>query len=109
VVSGDLSDRVAVYLQPDFASDASGALNVGQLRDAYFDLFLDRDRTLRLRVGQSKIPFGWENMQSSSNRSPSTARTRSTARSRTSATWARSSTGRRRGRARASGRSWTVG
>jgi hypothetical protein len=70
VVSGDLSDRVAVYLQPDFASDASGTLNVGQLRDAYFDLFLDRDRTLRLRVGQSKIPFGWENMQSSSNRIP---------------------------------------
>jgi len=70
VLSGDMSDRVSLYIQPDFASDVSGTLHVGQLRDAYFDLFLDRGKTFRLRFGQSKVPFGWENLQSSSNRIP---------------------------------------
>lgn len=41
-----------------------------QLRDAYFDVFLDSLHTYRLRVGQSKVPFGYENLQSSSNRLP---------------------------------------
>lgn len=68
VVSGDVSDRVHVYIQPDLATDASGQLHFAQLRDAYFDLYFDRAKTLRARVGQSKVPFGWENMQSSSNR-----------------------------------------
>ena len=70
VLSGDVSDRVSVYVQPDFASDVGGALFVGQLRDAYADVALDRARTWRVRLGQSKIPYGWENMQSSSNRIP---------------------------------------
>jgi hypothetical protein len=74
VLQGDLSDRVSFYLQPDFAVNVSNQ-SVGerregfaQLRDAYVDTFLDADRSLRLRFGQSKVPFGWENMQSSSNR-----------------------------------------
>ena len=70
VLSGDVSDRVSVYIQPDFATEVSGTLHLGQIRDAYFDLFLDRGKTFRLRVGQSKVPFGWENLQSSSNRLP---------------------------------------
>jgi phosphate-selective porin len=70
VLSGDVSDRVSIYVQPDFASDVNGTLSVGQLRDAYADVALDRARTWRVRLGQSKIPFGWENMQSSSNRIP---------------------------------------
>ena len=68
VLSGDVSDRVSVYIQPDFASSVGGSLHVGQLRDAYFDVALDRAKAFRVRVGQSKIPFGWENLQSSSNR-----------------------------------------
>jgi hypothetical protein len=40
------------------------------LRDAYFDLALDSAKTFRLRIGQSKVPFGFENMQSSQNRLP---------------------------------------
>jgi len=43
---------------------------LGQLRDAYVDLGLDSKNEFRLRVGQSKIPFGFENMQSSQNRLP---------------------------------------
>lgn len=76
VLQGDLGDRVSFYLQPDFATAVSSQ-SVGerregflQLRDAYFDAFLDPDKRFRLRFGQSKVPFGWENMQSSSNRIP---------------------------------------
>lgn len=66
---GQLHERVYFYLQPDFASNASGtALNFGQLRDAYFDVSLDKAGEYRLRIGQSKVPFGFENMQSSQNR-----------------------------------------
>jgi hypothetical protein len=68
ILSGEVSDRVFIYLQPDFATDVSGTLHYTQLRDAYFDLAIDRAKTFRLRFGQSKIPFGWENLQSSSNR-----------------------------------------
>ncbi|MGE0407124.1 MAG: porin [Candidatus Korobacteraceae bacterium] len=67
VFSGDLNDRVSMYFQPDFAS-SGGGLNFGQIRDLYFDVNLDREKEFRIRVGQSKIPFGFENLQSSSNR-----------------------------------------
>jgi len=70
VVSGDVSDRVSVYIQPDLATDAGGGLHFAQLRDAYFDVYLDAAKTFRVRAGQSKVPFGWENLQSSSNRLP---------------------------------------
>ncbi|MEH3038680.1 MAG: porin [Sphingomonas paucimobilis] len=74
ILQGDLGERVSFYLQPDFATAVSSQ-SVGerregflQLRDAYFDAFLDPEKRFRLRFGQSKVPFGWENMQSSSNR-----------------------------------------
>ncbi|MEY4216882.1 MAG: hypothetical protein RLZZ68_1338, partial [Bacteroidota bacterium] len=68
---GQLSPRVYFYIQPDFASaPSSSSLHFGQLRDAYFDIGLDRDNAFRFRIGQSKVPFGFENMQSSQNRLP---------------------------------------
>ncbi len=67
IVQGNISDRVSIYIQQDFAS-ANGSLNYGQIRDAYFDLALDKKKTWRVRVGQSKIPYGFEALQSSSNR-----------------------------------------
>ena len=70
VFSGQISNRVYFYVQPDFASDVTGELNFGQLRDAYFDLGLDDSNEFRIRLGQSKIPYGFENMQSSQNRLP---------------------------------------
>ncbi|RZK78872.1 MAG: porin [Pedobacter sp.] len=71
VFSGQISKRVYFYLQPDFATAGpSGNLNFGQLRDAYFDLGLDKNNEFRVRLGQSKIPFGFENMQSSRHRTP---------------------------------------
>jgi hypothetical protein len=69
IFSGDVSDRLSIYIQPDFASSASSnALHFLQLRDAYFDVSLDLNKVYRFRVGQSKIPYGFENLQSSSNR-----------------------------------------
>lgn len=71
IFSGQISKRVYIYVQPDFASSASSTgLHFGQIRDAYFDLGFDDKNEFRLRIGQSKIPFGFENMQSSSNRLP---------------------------------------
>jgi hypothetical protein len=70
VVSGDLTDRVSVYIQPDLATEVSGTQHLAQIRDLYADLWLDSAKTFRLRVGQSKVPFGFENIQSSSNRIP---------------------------------------
>jgi phosphate-selective porin len=71
IISGNIHPRVYLYVQPDFASSASSTnLHFGQLRDAYFDVALDEKREFRLRFGQSKIPFGFENMQSSQNRLP---------------------------------------
>lgn len=68
---GQISPRVYFYVQPDFASSPSNdRLHFGQIRDAYFDLGLDKDNEFRIRVGQSKIPYGFENMQSSQNRIP---------------------------------------
>lgn len=70
IVFGDVHPRVSIYIQPDYASDAAGMQHYLQLRDAYFDLTLDTRREHRLRFGQSKVPFGFENLQSSQNRLP---------------------------------------
>ncbi len=70
ILSGDVSDHIYVYLQPDFnALPADGDFSV-QLRDAYTDISIDQEKEFRFRVGQSKVPFGWVNMQSSQNRLP---------------------------------------
>jgi hypothetical protein len=68
---GQINPRVYFYIQPDFASSASSTgLHFAQIRDAYFDLALDKKGEFRFRVGQSKVPYGFENMQSSQNRLP---------------------------------------
>jgi phosphate-selective porin len=68
---GQVHERVYLYIQPDFASSASSSgLHFGQIRDAYVDLGLTKNNEYRLRLGQSKVPFGFENMQSSQNRLP---------------------------------------
>jgi len=70
IFSGQISKRVYFYIQPDFASSAGTTGNVAQFRDAYFDLGLDKNNEFRIRIGQSKVPYGFENMQSSQNRLP---------------------------------------
>lgn len=123
IISGDVSEHLYVYIQPDFASTPPGGFSnsptfntfgsssngvatpqssfnltnaqvwsyynpgvpvqpfggqIGQysnatghftqLRDAYADIYFDHDKEFRVRAGQSKIPYGFTNMQSSQNR-----------------------------------------
>lgn len=73
ILSGDISDHLFLYFQPDFASVPTSTSNstfFAQLRDLYGDVYLTTDKVHRLRVGLSKVPYGWENMQSSQNRVP---------------------------------------
>lgn len=66
---GNAHDWVYIYIQPDLVSNASSNnLHYAQIRDAYFDLALNLSKTHRLRIGQSKVPYGFENLQSSQNR-----------------------------------------
>lgn len=79
VFSGDITDWLSFYIQPEFAGTVPGTTgdqsnHFVQLRDAYADVFMPipflflEEKELRLRVGQSKVPFGFENLQSSQNR-----------------------------------------
>jgi hypothetical protein len=69
VFSGQIHPNVYFYFQPDFASSPGSGVNYfTQLRDAYVDLSFDMKKEYRVRIGQSKVPYGFENMQSSQNR-----------------------------------------
>ncbi|MDX1935877.1 MAG: porin [Flavihumibacter sp.] len=70
ILSGNLTKNIYFYIQPDFGSAAGTTQHIFQLRDAYFDIGFDKDNEYRVRIGQSKVPFGFENMQSSQNRLP---------------------------------------
>ena len=72
-MSGDVSPHLSLYAQVDaFANIASGGSSSAgvQLRDVYADVYPTDSRELWFRLGQSKVPYGWVNMQSSQNRSP---------------------------------------
>ncbi len=77
--SGDLTNWLSFYIQPEFAGTVPGTTgdqsgHFVQLRDAYVDLFMPvpflffGEKELRVRGGLSKVPFGFENLQSSQNR-----------------------------------------
>jgi hypothetical protein len=74
VISGDVHERVSLYLQTDFGASPPGTTgtsnnqNFAQIRDLYADIFLTKDKEFRIRAGISKVPFGFENLQSSQNR-----------------------------------------
>ncbi|MCC7242325.1 MAG: porin [Acidobacteria bacterium] len=68
VFSGDVSHHLYLYAQADFNGSTGAADYSLQMRDLYADIAFDRDKAFRVRLGQSKVPFGWVNMQSSSNR-----------------------------------------
>ncbi len=70
VFSGDVADHLSLYAQTDFNGSTGAADYSLQMRDLYGDVWLDRAKTYRIRIGQSKVPFGWVNLQSSSNRAP---------------------------------------
>jgi phosphate-selective porin len=68
IFSGNIHPRVYFYIQPDFGSSTGTSQNIFQIRDAYIDVSVDKKNEFRFRIGQSKVPFGFENMQSSQNR-----------------------------------------
>lgn len=71
ILYGQINKNVYFYIQPDFASSpSSDRLHFAQLRDAYFDVGLGKNNEFRFRIGQSKVPYGFENLQSSQNRIP---------------------------------------
>jgi hypothetical protein len=72
VISGSVHERVNIYIQTDFANtiNAQSFQNFLQIRDFYADIFLDKNKEFRLRPGISKVPFGFDNLQSSQNRLP---------------------------------------
>jgi hypothetical protein len=70
IISGNITDNIYFYIQPDFGSSTGTTQNIFQLRDAYLDIGFDKKNEFRMRAGQSKVPYGFENMQSSQNRLP---------------------------------------
>ena len=67
IYSGDATNHLYMYLQADYFGNLSGT-NALQARDYYADVSLDPAREWRVRLGQSKVPYGWSNLQSSQNR-----------------------------------------
>ncbi len=69
-ITGDFG-RVYLYTQFDVAAsvDSGSRGNLGyQTRDIYADIALDEAKEHRVRIGVSKVPYGWVNLQSSQNR-----------------------------------------
>lgn len=65
--SGDLTNHVYLYLQADLFGGVNGNGGV-QARDYYADISLDPAREHRVRMGLSKVPYGYAILQSSQNR-----------------------------------------
>lgn len=68
IISGQPHERVFFYFQPSFEGLIGGLEQAGVVRDIYADLFLTQNKEWRIRAGLSKVPYGFENMQSSQNR-----------------------------------------
>lgn len=68
VFSGDPTEHVSLYAQMDFNGSTGAADFAVQMRDLYADVWLDKAKLWRVRLGQSKVPYGWSNLQSSQNR-----------------------------------------
>jgi len=69
-LAGDFG-RVYLYTQWDVAAsvDSGTSRNFGlQTRDIYADIAIDEAKEHRVRIGVSKVPYGWVNLQSSQNR-----------------------------------------
>ncbi len=68
VVTGQISDHVAFFLQPDLATNISGTTQGVSLRDAYGDYYFDKGKEYRVRFGLQRVPCSWDNWQASRQR-----------------------------------------
>lgn len=66
--SGDVTDRLFLYAQTEFNANVGSGDTSLQMRDLYGDIALDAKKEWRLRFGESKVPYGFVNLQSSQNR-----------------------------------------
>ena len=67
-LSGDVNEHLYLYIQPEINGTPSTGDFTVQLRDLYGDVSIDQEKEYRIRFGQSKVPYGWSNAQSSANR-----------------------------------------
>lgn len=67
VFEGTLGPRASFKIEPDFASAVSGTQGVVQIREAYGEVNLTADKVNRIRIGASKVPFGFQELMSSGN------------------------------------------
>ena len=65
VVTGQVSDHVSFFIQPDLASNISGNTHALSMRDAFGDWNFDRDKEYRLRIGLQRVPCSFDNWQAS--------------------------------------------
>ncbi len=70
ILSGDATEHTFIYVQPELNAAPSDGDFSTQLRDLYADISVDAAKEFRFRVGQSKVPYGFVNLQSSQNRGP---------------------------------------
>jgi hypothetical protein len=73
IFSGDVHDHLYLYAQLDWQAGVNSGYNESnasglQTRDMYGDISLDQDKEHRFRIGISKVPYGFVNLQSSQNR-----------------------------------------
>ncbi len=63
---GEVYKNISFKLEADFATGINATnQNFSQVRDAYVDIGVDDANEYRIRIGQSKVPYGFENLQSS--------------------------------------------
>ncbi|MGQ0812508.1 MAG: porin [Nitrospiraceae bacterium] len=65
VVTGQVSDHVAFFIQPDLASNISGNTHALSMRDAYGDWIFDKNKEFRARIGLQRVPCSFDNWQAS--------------------------------------------
>lgn len=73
IFSGDMHDHLFLYAQIDYQAGVGSSYSETsqsglQTRDLYGDISFDHDKEHRLRLGISKTPYGFVNLQSSQNR-----------------------------------------
>lgn len=68
VITGQVSDRVGVFFQPDLASNVSGNTHVMSMRDAWGEYYFDNKKEYRFRIGLQRVPCSWDNWQASRQR-----------------------------------------
>ena len=68
VITGQVSEHVSFFIQPDMASNISGNTHALSMRDAWGEWNFDKDKEYRLRLGLQRVPCSWDNWQASRQR-----------------------------------------